>query len=176
MTEAADPANAQKKDKDLDLELYQGLNAVRKRGNDKGEALSNYFEPRVMWNAAGEEVRRTDTAFVTIATTGVRGGGLVRAVVRTAQSSNPTPFRQLDRIPYTDTNVPCNNANPSIPRQFVARWVYGNFNPNAARDNPQTSANEAENAIYGWALTRVPYSPEERRNDRFGCKPPPPSP
>lgn len=160
------------------LELYQGPHAVkkaRKEGNpDIGETISNYEQPRQIRRPDRALVERTDVAYVTISSTQTHGGGLVRALVRTtAAGSGATPFRKLDEIGYTDTNVPCNNKNagntPRRHRQFVARWVYGNFNPNPAKDNPATPEDEGENAIYGWIPLRIPYSPPQYRDRRFRC-------
>jgi hypothetical protein len=68
------------------------------------------------------------------ATTGVRNGGIVRALVRTTQ-----PFEVLDAIGYADPNVPCHQAP-------VARWVFGDANPNAQ---------PGEYHIYGWFPRKV---------------------
>ena len=68
------------------------------------------------------------------ATTGVRGGGIVRAVIRTTR-----PFRVLDAIGYPDPNVPCGQAP-------VARWMFGDANPDAK---------PGEYHIYGWFPRRV---------------------
>ena len=68
------------------------------------------------------------------ATTGVRNGGIVRALIRTRR-----PFRVLDAIGYADPNVPCGQAR-------VARWVFGDANPDAA---------SGENHIYGWFPVKV---------------------
>ena len=68
------------------------------------------------------------------ATTGVRGGGIVRALIRTTR-----PFRVLDAIGYTDPNVPCGQAP-------VARWVFGDANPDAK---------PGEYHIYGWFPKKV---------------------
>ena len=68
------------------------------------------------------------------ATTGVRNGGIVRALIRTRR-----PFRVLDAIGYADPNVPCGQAR-------VARWVFGDANPDAA---------PGENHIYGWFPVKV---------------------
>ncbi|HEX8743702.1 MAG TPA: hypothetical protein VF712_11255 [Thermoleophilaceae bacterium] len=161
------------------LEMYQSRNATGGSNSDDGSFLSNYFEPRVSFAPQyGNSVRRKDVAFVTNATTGVsKGGGHVRAVVRTDQySGGGTQYRPLDEILYTDTNVPCNVKNPSLPRHFVAHWVYGNFNPNPPPpDDPSTTnvnENTDESPIYGWYVTRRPYTQDPKfRDERFGCDP-----
>lgn len=165
-------------DADNALEMYQSRNATEGAGSGEGSFLSNYFEPRFTFAPAySDSVRRKDTAEITNATTGVsKGGGHVRAVVRTSEySGGGTPYRPLDEILYTDTNVPCNPDKPENPRQFVAHWVYGNFNPGEPPpDDPNTpnlNENTDESPIYGWHLTRRPYSPAQFRDERFGCPP-----
>lgn len=78
---------------------------------------------------------------LTSATTGVRNGGIVRAI-----TTSDRPFRVLDSIPYADPNVPCG-------RRPVARWVFGDANPFATR---------RQHHIYGWVPRRVTGEPPRR--------------
>jgi hypothetical protein len=85
-----------------------------------GSSYVNYFRP-LTTNYNGEKVLE-----ITSATTGVAGGGIVRAVIRTPERK----VKRLDSIDYLDKNVPCT-------RQFVAHWVFVRANPAGRR-------------MYGW--------------------------
>jgi hypothetical protein len=131
-------------------DYYQSATVLRRGGCDGnkkkvdcGQPLSNYFEPRF----------NSKVAYITTGTTGVRGGGIVRGVVTlTAPNRN---FRRLDRIEYTDLNVPCQH-------KFSAHWYFGDANPDAAGAS-----------IYGWTpekdLVPSAANPAKRAGAGDGC-------
>jgi hypothetical protein len=92
-----------------------------------------------------------DVILPTSSSTSVDGGGIVTAVVRTG-----TAFRELDRTGYVEENVPCE-------REFVARWIFGDYNPNRDR-----SAGSTEHPIYGWMPAREPTG-RHRAYGSTGC-------
>lgn len=115
-------------------DLYQGASTIKRckppylphgRGASDpscGAPLSNYSAP----SGFAPGVR-----LLTINTTGIAGGGIVRAITRTTR-----PFDQIDEIGYTDPNVPCGHRP-------VARWVFGDANPGGK-------------PLLGWLPTRDP--------------------
>ena len=88
-----------------------------------------------------------DVLLPTSSSPSVDGGGIVTAIVR-----DGTDFRELDRMGYVDETVPCE-------REFVARWVFGDYNPNRAA---------GEHRIYGWMPLREPTG-RRRAYGSSGC-------
>jgi hypothetical protein len=83
-------------------------------------------------------------AYLSTASTGIRRGGVVRALIDVTK-----PFAVRDGIDYVDPNVPCD-------RYKVAKWYFGNANPGG----PYSRTNHA---IWGWLPQRVSPGAADQR-------------
>jgi hypothetical protein len=135
-----DPENGVRPD------LYQGRRSVASCGTRPGCGgnYANYQGPDWV----------DDIALLPYVTTGVNGGGIVRAVVRRRHATDdsvPVPrFWRYDAMGYSDPNVPCG-------QQRVAAWWFGNGNPGAENDRGPGGAlgTDPDNQpMFGWSAIK----------------------
>ena len=137
--------------KRLDTYIGQSSTVTREHGN----LVTNPDCRRTKPTGCGKltnYLEADDTSAITVsaASTGVAGGGVVRAVLRTADADR---FRVEARLNYRDPNVPCYVPDRGWLYGKVAQWLYGYFD------------NGTANTIRGWILLPRPDSPGRRHHD-----------
>lgn len=130
----------------------------------KGKTPISIYDPNCgfLYEPYSRPSFSASTMMLSRATTGVSAGGIENAVIVSTSA-----FRELDHIRYVDHNVPCS-------RELVARWYFGDANPNAPYVSHRDSSwrTKAQH-IYGWypqkVSTGVHRTAQEEPTDGAHC-------